>query len=112
MFRTIGVLRLEFHRQVFSTLLADHLKDIQHLDFLGYKDVIALPSEPHPVVVRFADETVPAFLEEYRQRWTAHRDVVAEFADTRGLASKLSHQRREQLSAAFLQEVRVADLGH
>jgi hypothetical protein len=65
MFRAIGVLRLEFHRQVFSPRVASLLPDIQNVDLLGYKDVIALPSASHPVVVKFASETVPKFLPQY-----------------------------------------------
>jgi hypothetical protein len=77
-FRTIGVLRLEFHRQVFSPLVAQMLPFIQDIDGLGYKDVIALPSSPHPTVTGFANHTVPRFLKDYHRAWMRHRDIVAE----------------------------------
>jgi hypothetical protein len=108
LFTAIGVLRLEFHRQVFSQLVASQLEGIRHTDLLGYKDVIALPSKAHPTVVKFASEVVPRYLESYSAKWKEQRERVRRYADDFGLAGNgLNDKKRRALIDQLLAELGI-----
>lgn len=80
MFNRLGILGFEMHRQVFAKEVADYLPSIQHKDWLGYKDVIAVDPSPHQYLVRFLQSTVPAQLARYRTLRNDHRELLEWFA--------------------------------
>jgi hypothetical protein len=104
-FRRLGILAFEFHRQVFAPSVAEDLVDIQHIDRLGYKDVITLPMAPYEPLSAFIQK-VPPSLPGLRTRWDAHRPLLEEFAIRRRLGyRKTTNARREQHRKEFLNEV-------
>ena len=52
---------------------------------MGFKDVVALPPAPYAPLVTFLRNTVPGRLDHCRARWHRQRDLLVEFAITRGL---------------------------
>lgn len=95
-FSRLGVLGFEVYRQVFSPLVANLLQDVQHSDLLGYKDVIAAPSGPHPPLVAYLQNTLPAQIDPYRKRFQAQRTLLTKFAINRNLGDPdMTDQQRE-----------------
>jgi hypothetical protein len=85
LFQELGILCFQTHRQIFAMEVAPLLGPIQHTDLLGFKDVIALPPAPYAPLVTFLRNTVPSRLDDCRARWHRQRDLLVEFAITRGL---------------------------
>ena len=101
-FSRLGILGFEFYRQVFSPLVADLLEDIQHTDRLGYKDVVALPADPYPPLVSFLQNTLPAQIGQYRDRWEQQAQLLTEFAIDRNLGDpNVRDPERQQHYADF-----------
>ena len=84
-------------RQFFHHSCAHYLRDVQHTDRLGYKDVIAVDIQPNPHLVRYLQETLPSGAAEQRARWNAHHRLLTDFAVGRGLGTKqmTSEQRHK-----------------
>lgn len=83
----LGIVYFESFRQVFSQRVAHMLKDIQHTDMLGYKDVVAVDVVANPHLVAFLQNTVPAQLAEQRAQWDTMHDLLHEFAIKRNLGN-------------------------
>lgn len=103
-FSAIGAMGFEFHRQVFAEQTALHLRDVQHVDLLGYKDVIARPIAPYPPLVQFLGTTLRAHGPDYARRWASRRTLVEEYAVTKGL-DRLPDTDRRELTREFVDEV-------
>jgi hypothetical protein len=103
-FSEIGAMGFEFHRQVFAENTSSLLRDIQHTDLLGFKDVIAVKIAPHPPLVTFLDTTLRKNLPEFARRWAEHRGIVEEYAVTQDLSS-LGPLDRGEASGNFVREV-------
>jgi len=58
LFKRIGILGVETHRQLFSPTIADQLIDIRHKDGLGFHD-ISTDLEPPPWLRNFFEKTLP-----------------------------------------------------
>jgi hypothetical protein len=94
------------NRQIFSPLAADLLTNIRHTNDLGYKDVIALSPEPHDVLVKILEASVPKYLSKCREQWDAQRPLLVRFAQDLGMGDpQLSDQSREPLYHAFAREL-------
>lgn len=99
----LGIFTFQHHRQVFAAVVAGLLPDIQHVDRLGYKDVIASPVAPHPPLVTFLADRVPNLFGDHSARWNANAALLTEFAITRDLGSpKVSDAQRQAQYRAFM----------
>jgi hypothetical protein len=76
----VGIFTFQVHRQLFSEAVGPFLGPIQHKNELGYKDVIAVPIQPYPPLVRFLGAAIPARLDAHQERWQQYRDVLQHFA--------------------------------
>ena len=85
LFEELGIPCFQMHRQVFAPEVAPLLGPIQHTDLLGFRDVVALPPAPYAPLVSFLQNPLPARLDDCRATWNRRRDLLTEFAITRGL---------------------------
>ncbi len=106
----LGIMYFEVFRQVFSQHVAHYLRDIQHTDILGYKDVVAVDVGPNPHLVLYLQKTLPLQLGDHRTQWDEMHDLLHEYAVERGLGStemkdqQRTEHRRDLYRALFLKE--------
>ena len=93
----LGIMHFEVFRQVFSKNVADLLRDIQHIDKLGYKDVVAVDIRANPHLVAYLQDAIPGQVKGCRAQLKKNHDLLNEFAVTRGLGNPdmKDRERRE-----------------
>lgn len=101
-FEALGITHFDVFRQYFSRSVAQYLKDIQHTDLLGYKDVLAVDIAPNPHLVNYLKNTLPPNLAARRAVWNARRDIIEEFAIGHNLGDRnMRDQQRHRYYPAL-----------
>ncbi len=101
-FGKIGMVGFQTHFQFFHPTTAPELARVIAVDGMGYKD-IRCSLAPPPQLMNFFSRTLPKIGSDFQARFTAHKDLLKNYADVKGLADKnLNHNiRKSAFSAAW-----------
>jgi len=78
-FRQLGFLAFQTHRQYFLPDFAAEMHDVRHTDGLGFHD-IDFSLGPIPHLVRYLDNLPDAVVSQYRDTFRSHEDLIRQFA--------------------------------
>ena len=106
LFKQIGALAFQVHRQHFPTEYAERLARVKHKDGLGFHD-LSFGDQPSPGLVRFIGETVPRYLAERLRLFRQHANLLREFAiDSRLESDELPGDQRSHIYRAFFRRLK------
>ncbi len=97
----LGILGLQTHHQFFAPSAAHDVTDIKSKDGLGFHDILT-DLKPPDHVNRFFALTVPAQAMEFSDRFRANKDLLKEYAITRGLERSIAWPVRNSTWADFM----------
>lgn len=105
LFKSIGAMGFEMHRQYFAPHLKDKMKNIVHKNELGFHN-ICFSNEKESRIINFLDNVVRAQLESILDTFMSVKDTILYFAEKLSRESLSSKKRTEIYYNAFLDLVR------
>lgn len=92
LFRNVGMVGYQTHFQFFHPAVAPELLRVASIDGLGYKDIRCV-MDPDANLLRFFQTTLPRIGPEFATRFSKNKKLLAQFADSQGLADKALNPR-------------------
>lgn len=108
LFKQIGALAFQVHRQMFPLEFAERLAFIKHKDGLGFHD-IRFGDDPPPSLTHFMSETIPRYLEEKIALFREKAPLLREYAIEAGLEEEIPGEQRSLIYRDFFRRLKGWD---
>lgn len=79
LFKSIGILGVDTHRQLFDPSIATELSSVRHKDGFGFHD-ISFETEPSAYLTSFFEKAVPRNFDTYQKSFADNRELLADYA--------------------------------
>jgi hypothetical protein len=106
-FKRIGLTCWQVYKQFFSPahVTEDQLEPYRHKDRLGFADVTTDLSPPNKALIKFFQETIPLYLDDFETRFEANRALLTEYAINQRMDSNIPASDRYRLFREFQQRL-------